>query len=276
MPNLSPQHWQRTSFSTASLPGAPNFTTSHTPRHTPISPYRHSTGVLPVALLPSHKQQTALTYSDHLALLHFEIAIEADPVHSDLTLYGKAKLTQLLTSRYQLSNTFLRQGDARKRTRDTFHLLYFHLRDAGELRRLYNTQTLTITISDGSKESEVTFKIRRDEKIQKSVESYLYKWCLDAQWKRKDMYGEERKLHYCFMFRGVVVGWEETGQHVSCHPLSGFDEIDVRAKANRRQAALKDGDVIDAHLAPDVMGGCLVCGRGHERAREWWSEYYPR
>ena len=43
-----------------------------------------------------------------------------------------------------------------------------------------------------------------------------------------------------------------------------------------RQAGLKDGDVIDAHLAPDVKGGCLVCGRGHERAREWWSEYYRR
>lgn len=47
----------------------------------------------------------------------------------------------------------------------------------------------------------------------------------------------------------------------------------MRAAANRRQAGLKDGDVINAHLRTDVKGGCLMCGRGHEMAREWWSEY---
>lgn len=215
MPNLTPPQWQRTSFSTASLPGAPNFTASHGPRHTPISPYRHCTGVLSANLLPDDKQQTVLTFSDHVALLHFEIAIEADPVHSDLSPYGKAKLTQLLTSRYHLANTLLREGDARKRTRDTFHLLCFHLRDPGGLKRIYNPQTLTITISDGSKESEMTFKIRRHEKIQKSVKLYLDKWSRAAQLKRKDVYGNEGKLHYCFMFRGIVIGREETSQHVS-------------------------------------------------------------
>ena len=278
MPNLTPPHWQRTSFSTASLPGAPHFTSSHAPRHTITSPYRHSTGVIPVATLPGGKQQTVLTCSDHLALLHFEIAIEADAVHSDLTLYGKGKLAQLLTSTYQLANKFLREGDARKRTRDTFYLLYFNLRKTpGELFKIYNLQTLTIIISDGSKESEMKFKVRRDEKIQMSLEAYLNKWARGAQLKRKDIYGKEGKLHYCFMFRGDVVGWEETGQHVSYRcPISVSDERNLRAAANRRQAGLKDGDVIDAHLAPDVESGCLVCGRGHEMANEWWSEYYLR
>lgn len=60
----------------------------------------------------------------------------------------------------------------------------------------------------------MTFKIRRDEKIKKSVETYLDKWSRGAQLKRKNVFGNERKLH-CFMFRDVVVGWEETGQHVS-------------------------------------------------------------
>lgn len=136
---------------------------------------------------------------------------------------------------------------------------------------------MTITISDGSKESEMTFKIGMDEKIQKSVEAYLDKWSRGVQLKRKDVYGKEGKLHYCFMFRGVVVGWEETGQHVSYRYPTRFPyRRRVRATPNRRQAGLKDGDVIDAHLAPDVKSGCLVCGRGHESAREWWSEYYPR